>query len=177
MNMITEEYRELNRKLHETRPTYGAGLATNGYYPIIEQIADDYRVLSILDYGCGKGALKKAITYFDITEYDPCIEGKDQDPEQCEMLVCLDVMEHIEPELLDKVLEHIKSKFTKCAFISVSLIPAQAILADGRNAHLIQETPEWWAEKFNENFIIKKQMGVRGNDRALIELVVLLEHK
>jgi hypothetical protein len=169
---ITPEYRELNRKLHETRPTYGAGLATNGYYPIIESIADTYDVFCILDYGCGKGALKKTLIDFNISEYDPCIEGKDSDPEPCDMLVCLDVMEHIEPELLDDVLSHIKSKFTKCAFISVSLIPANAVLADGRNAHLIQETPEWWAAKFSEKFNIKKQMSV-----GTSEIVVLLEQK
>jgi 2-polyprenyl-3-methyl-5-hydroxy-6-metoxy-1,4-benzoquinol methylase len=169
---ITPEYRELNRKLHETRPTYGAGLATNGYYPIIKMTAIHYKALSILDYGCGKGALKKTLTDFNISEYDPCIEGKDGDPEPCDMLVCLDVMEHIEPELLDDVLAHIKSKFTKCAFISVSLISANAILADGRNAHLIQESPEWWVAKFSETFNIKKQMSVGSS-----EIVVLLEQK
>lgn len=174
---ITPEYRELNKKLHETRPTYGAGLATSGYYPLIEQAAYEYGVFSILDYGCGKGALKKTLTGFDISEYDPCIEGKDQDPDPCDMLVCLDVMEHIEPHLLDEVLAHIKSKFSKVAFISVSLIPAQAMLADGRNAHLIQESVEWWADKFKQYFEIIKHMGIYSENKKIIELVVLLEQK
>ena len=30
----------------------------------------------------------------------------------------------------------------------IALSPAKLILADGRNAHLIQETPEWWKQKF-----------------------------
>lgn len=177
MMQITPEYRELNRKLHETRPTYGAGLATSGYYPIIENVADDYGIVSILDYGCGKGKLKQTLTDYLVSEYDPCIEGKDDDPDLCDMLVCLDVMEHIEPHLLDEVLAHIQSKFSKVAFISVSLIPAQAVLADGRNAHLIQESAEWWADKFKQYFEIKKHMGIYSENKKIIELVVLLEQK
>ena len=167
---ISAEYRELNRKLHETRPTYGAGLATSVYYKLIENAIDEYQVNTLLDYGCGKGALKKSITKCAIYEYDPCIEGKDADPIACDMLTCLDVMEHIEPDCLDNVLAHIKTKFSKVAFISVSLIPAQAILADGRNAHILLKPVEWWLLRFKEDFNVVKHMVVDNH-----ELVMLLE--
>jgi 2-polyprenyl-3-methyl-5-hydroxy-6-metoxy-1,4-benzoquinol methylase len=170
---ISAEYRELNRKLHETRPTYGAGLATNVYYKLINDAYNEFGALSMLDYGCGKGALKKSLTECNINEYDPCIEGKDADPAPCDMLTCLDVMEHIEPELLDNVLDHINTKFNKIAFISVSLVPAAAILADGRNAHLIQESPEWWLLRFKEKFNVLRHMVTMYNDKPH-ELVVLL---
>ena len=167
--LISKEYQELNKRLHDTRPTYGAGHATSVYYKLVEDTYDEYNCSSLLEYGCGKGALKQSLINLNVHEYDPCIEGKDSDPIACDMLTCLDVMEHIEPDCLDNVLAHIKTKFNKVAFITVSLIPAQAILADGRNAHILLKPVEWWLTRFKEDFEVIKHMVVEGH-----ELVVLL---
>ena len=68
------------------------------------------------------------------------------------MLVCLDVLEHIEPELLDSVLDDMKSLMLEIGFFSVHTGPAKKFLSDGRNAHLIQEPPSWWLPKIESRF-------------------------
>lgn len=70
--------------------------------------------------------------------------GKTALPEPADGVVCLDVLEHIEPEFLDGVLEHIRDLAIKCAFFAVSTVPSSRTLGDGRNAHLIIEPKEWW---------------------------------
>ena len=67
-------------------------------------------------------------------------------------------MEHIEPEYLDEVLKHIASLTIRCCLMRVSLLPAAKILDDGRNAHLILETPEWWTERIGKFFKIMNSM-------------------
>ena len=59
----------------------------------------------------------------------------------------LDVLEHIEPECLDAVLDHMARLTQKAILLTVTTIPAAKNLADGRNAHLIVEPPEWWIPK------------------------------
>ena len=41
---------------------------------------------------------------FEIKEYDPAIPGKDSLPEPADIVVCSDVLEHIEPNYLLNVL-------------------------------------------------------------------------
>jgi hypothetical protein len=68
-------------------------------------------------------------------------------PKPSDILVCTDVLEHIEPTLLDNVLDHIERLTREVALLVISCRPANAVLPDGRNAHLIIETPDWWLEK------------------------------
>lgn len=145
--VITEEYRALNRKLHESRADYGAGYSTSKWYPHIANFAKGVGARSILDYGCGKGGLGRALSHVIVQGYDPAIPGKDATPEPADMVVCTDVLEHIEPELLDNVLDDLKRCTLKACFLTVATRPAQKILEDGRNAHLIQEKAEWWLPK------------------------------
>ena len=69
------------------------------------------------------------------------------DPEPEDYLLCVDVLEHIEPQLIDNVIEHLVSKFNKKALLSISLVESKTILPDGNNAHLIIEPYSWWIEK------------------------------
>lgn len=144
--LISESYRELNQLLHNVRPDYG----TSGqrYVGIVQQMMDRYSTSDILDYGCGKRTLEKALG-FDIANYDPCISGFEGRPEPHDLVVCTDVLEHIEPDCLDEVLEDIKRCMKKAAFLLVATRPAKKVLADGRNAHLIQQPLDWWSASFD----------------------------
>lgn len=93
---------------------------------------------AVLDYGCGKGTLSR------VTGYDPAIVGKDGLPEPHPVVVCLDVLEHVEPELMVSVLDHLQALAQEVVFIVIATGPAQKVLPDGRNAHLIQESAGWW---------------------------------
>ncbi|MGB5630948.1 MAG: hypothetical protein WBM57_16390 [Woeseiaceae bacterium] len=84
--------------------------------------------------------------------YDPGVPEYSDPPSPAEMVVCIDVLEHIEPEMLDNVLDHLEELTEKFLFATVHTGPAGKILPDGRNAHLIQKPPTWWLPKFMDRF-------------------------
>jgi hypothetical protein len=138
--LISPSYRELNSELHQREDIYGAFL-------------DKWTVSvigkgSILDYGCGKGELKRSMKGRDVREYDPAIPELAGDPEAADNVVCRCVLEHVEPDCLDNVLDHIRLLTRKRVIIKVTTIPSSHTLADGRNAHLIIEHANWWMGKF-----------------------------
>lgn len=151
--LITNEYRALNAKLHEDRPDYG----TSGrkYAQDISafrtwlagQTKRQARTITMLDYGCGKQTLKPHFP--EIVGYDPCISGLDLAPASADLVVCTDVMEHVEPELIDNVLDHIERLADVGVFFVIHTGPAVKTLADGRNAHLTQEGTNFWLPKLD----------------------------
>lgn len=146
--LISEEYRAQNAVLHETG-TYG--ISGQGYRNNVRPLADWGR-LPILDYGCGQGTLKQALgPAYTVHEYDPAIPGKDAAPEPCEVVTCTDVLEHIEPDLLDNVLAHLRKLTKHRLFVTIALSESSKTLPDGRNAHLIIQPKEWWKQKFVEH--------------------------
>ncbi len=149
--LITDEYRDLNRKLHEQTPAYGAGGSKHAQ--TVLKLCENLKTTSVLDYGCGKGTLANNIP-FPIWEYDPAVPGKDAQPRAADIVVCTDVLEHIEPEKLAAVLGNISSLTQKVAFLVISTRAAKKTLADGRNAHLIQQTAEWWKKTLSKYFEI-----------------------
>lgn len=155
--MISEDYKKQLGKVHEAKKWGNSGAS---WVFEIEPFADKVGAKTIIDFGCGTGSLKKALEHkYDFTEYDPGIEGKETLPDTpCDLLVCTDVLEHIEPDYLEKTLEVIDRLYTKCAFLVIACNPAKETLPDGRNAHLIQKPPKWWASKFDniEHYEAKK---------------------
>ena len=156
--LISEEYREQNRQLHAEHKFYGGNSKT--WVPYMERMIKEEGFLSVLDYGCGKGFLKRDLTQRDpvlaarLLEYDPAIEGKEAMPEPAELVICTDVLEHIEPENLNAVLKHLKKVTTKKLFVSISTRPSKKTLADGRNAHLLVKDATWWRERLSKFFYI-----------------------
>ena len=58
---------------------------------------------------------------------------------KADLVCCIDVLEHIEPELIDNVIFDLSTIVIKFGFFSIHQGPAGKILLDGRNAHLIQK--------------------------------------
>jgi 2-polyprenyl-3-methyl-5-hydroxy-6-metoxy-1,4-benzoquinol methylase len=145
--VISESYRELNRKLHESKPEYGTSGQLYGTY--VAQLAASTGCKTLLDYGCGKGTLKQGLSGIEVQEYDPAVAGKDDlaAVKAADLVTCTDVLEHIEPEHLDAVLALLRHFTKRILFVAVHCGPAVKILADGRNAHLIQRPPRWWNDK------------------------------
>jgi len=149
MGLISAEYKQMNAQMHRENEAYGK--SSGKWVNAVIGLSAKFNCADILDYGCGKGLLKLGIGN-KVREYDPSIEGKDATPEPADMVVCTDVLEHIEPELLDEVLNDIQRCTKQLAFLTVSTRPAKKILPDGRNAHLIQENADWWLPKLMERF-------------------------
>jgi uncharacterized Rossmann fold enzyme len=149
--LITPEYADLNRRLHKENVAYGVGGGRHA--PAVLAIAESLQTHSILDYGCGKGYLAKAID-FPIWEYDPAVPGKDEPPRPADLVVCTDVLEHIEPDLLDYVLDDIRRCTKKVAYLVIHTGLATKTLPDGRNTHLIREGEEWWRARLSRLFTV-----------------------
>lgn len=146
--LISDDYRKLNRQLHDSGLPYG--ISGHAYADTIIRIAEIYGTNEILDYGCGKGTLKRSIQQnapdLKVFEYDPCIAGKEATPQPADIVICNDVLEHIEPECLQAVLADLARVTKKIGFFVVDLFPANKCLPDGRNTHLIQETDTFWRQ-------------------------------
>lgn len=140
----TPEYEALQRQLHEDA-SYGTSGHKHANY--IVQLAKQLGTRDILDYGRGKGTLAKSLPW-RIQEYDPFVPGYDSDPQPADLVVCSDVLEHIEPQCVESVLEHLYALTNKALFVDVACRPAKKTLADGRNAHLIQWEPYKWLLEF-----------------------------
>ncbi len=142
---ISDAYREANMALHKKNANYG----TSGkrYAAQVASLVQEHKFKRILDYGCGKGTLAALLPELGIAEYDPAIPGKDKEPSPAELVVCTDVLEHIEPECLDDVLSHLLGLTEKLLFANISTRKASKFLADGRNAHLIVEQSDWWKKR------------------------------
>jgi hypothetical protein len=153
LKLFSPEYIELQRKLHREQDKYGTSSRKRSKDILAALQSVDGE--DILDYGCGKGMLKEAIGGNCVREYDPAISGKDGEPEPADLVVCTDVLEHIEPDCIDDVLLHIRTKTKKAFYFTVNLVPARKTLADGRNAHILLESASWWREKIGKFFYIK----------------------
>lgn len=129
--------------------------------------------INIVDFGCGAGHYGKAATFFfenmgysgfeisdwvikntphkdlsinkmDITK-QPFGEGSD-------LALCVDVLEHLNPDDLDTALDNIKQSADYFIF-SIPFIGNPNLEAD--TTHIIKETKEWWVKKLKEHFKIK----------------------
>lgn len=147
---ISPAYAAQNRRLHETRDDYGR--SSKMWADYVSKLVADEGYKSVLDYGCGKGELKARLPELPIAEYDPAIPGKTHRPKPAELVICTDVMEHIEPDKLDFVIRDLKRVTERKLFCVVCVVPSSKSLDDGRNAHLIVETPKWWTDKLGEHF-------------------------
>lgn len=175
MTLITPGYRAVNKELHAQSHTFGgSGLwwAFHAAWAVYM-----YNCKTALDYGCGKGSLaadawrvlgNRAIP---IAEYDPAISGKDSMPAPADLVVCTDVLEHVEPECINDVLEHIAALTKKIALFVISTTKAKKTLPDGRNAHLLVRDESWWDARLANFFEAQLKM------RRAEELVIFARAK
>jgi Methyltransferase domain len=143
--LITDDYRALNEEMHNGGKRFGQG--GERYAGIIRELAVELKTEDILDYGCGKGDFALHFPY-PIKQYDPCVPKFSAPPEPADIVVCTDVLEHVEPDCLDDVLGDLKRVTKHYLVTAIALYPAKKTLPDGRNTHLIVESMEWWKDKF-----------------------------
>jgi FkbM family methyltransferase len=149
--LFSDDYLNLNKQLHSINSSYGS----SGHKRLTDvlKLSKKYNTTDILDYGCGKGTLANSMP-FPIKEYDPAISGKDITPFPADIVICTDVLEHIEPEYLDNVLGDLQRLIKKIGFFVIHTGAAIKQLPDGRNTHLIQQSRSWWWKRINQFFEI-----------------------
>jgi hypothetical protein len=154
--LISETYRSMQTELHEKG---GYGTASIQYAPLVTEMLNNLKITHLLDYGCSRLLnLHKHIkpthklTY---QAYDPAVEEYAEAPVPAQMVACIDVLEHIEPDLLENVLDDLVRVTEVVLFCTVHTGPAYKTLSDGRNAHLTQQPLEWWFPKLASRFDIQ----------------------
>jgi hypothetical protein len=163
--LITDSYRTLNIRLHKRRERYGS----NGHKwaSRVHEYVQEHDCKTLLDYGCGKGTLTTHLPEIPSQGYDPAVAEFDVVPVPADFVACLDVLEHVEEELLGNVLAHIASLTKKRALFAISLRKANKMLADGRNAHLIVMPALWWRRRLEYYFMVTPIQPRKGHTRDI----------
>jgi hypothetical protein len=152
--LISEDYKAQQRELHQNE-YYGT--ASVSYAPLVTNLINQLQIDEMLDYGAGKGRLAESIKpdrKLLIELYDPAQPDWSDTPSPRQFVTCIDVLEHIEPELLNNVLNDLQRVTKQYGFFTIHTGPAVKVLNDGRNAHLIQEDFRWWLPKLWSRFDI-----------------------
>lgn len=156
--LVSPEYQSQLDKMRDPKhmPRWGAG--GQRHAQAVSAIVREYDVKALVDYGCGHGMLMAELEKLfkpgalALVGYDPGMPQFSALPEHTDMIVSTDVLEHVEPDKLDGVLTHIRMLTGKVAYLNIHTGPAKAVLPDGRNAHLIQQTAPWWKTKLEQYF-------------------------
>jgi hypothetical protein len=172
---ITPGYLQEQKRLHAEPRGYGG--RGDKWANTVVAVANAIGASIVLDYGCGQNTLARALGGRGIIcrSYDPAIDEFNIEPEPSDLVVCTDVLEHVEEELVDEVLAHLAALTRKQLFAVVSTVTTEKTLSDGRSAHITIKPREWWVERFAaaglsvaENVIVNKP----GK-----EFGVILEHR
>lgn len=151
--LITEAYRAEQASLHANGNYGNMGVK---YGALISALLRSTGAKSLLDYGCGsrRSLLKTLELPADAVYegYDPAVPAYADRPLPAELVCCIDVLEHVEPDLLDNVLDDLAELCDPFGFFTVHSGPAIKVLSDGRNAHLTQQGLEWWLPRLEQRF-------------------------
>ncbi len=148
--LISEQYKQQISEVHAGDPRWGT--TGRNFAALVERLVGDWAPMNILDYGCGKQTLGLALPKYRIKGYDPGLPGLDFIPEPHDLVICTDVLEHIEPDCLDDVLDDLQRVTRKNLFVEVCTVTAIQTLPDGRNAHLIINPCRWWVGQLWDRF-------------------------
>ena len=149
---ISEGYRKQQQELHKN-PNYGT--ASVQFAPLVSKLINQAQVTELLDIGAGKCRLfenLKVNHQMKLQAYDPAIPELSDEPTPMVMTTCIDVLEHIEPDLLDNFLDFLQEKTLEIGFFTIHTGAAMKTLSDGRNAHLTQKPAEWWLPRILQRF-------------------------
>jgi len=157
-NELVEEYKNLH-----TDTTIFPGKSVVKYAHYIRSIVRDNKCKTLLDYGCGKGylyepnnpyaeeklgkTLQDFLNISKVTCYDPGVEKFSKLPdERSDLVIAVDVMEHIPAQDLEWVVDTILSYADKAAFFNIACYEALKTFSDGKNVHVTVEKPNWWVD-------------------------------
>ena len=157
---LTENYKNIHKigaANRSPKNTYN-GLSTISFAEIIKKIIKKNNCKTLLDYGSGKGnryfnnsklgkiSYPPLKEYWDIepTLFDPGVSYPRPIKKKFDIVISIDVLEHIPFEDLKWVINEIFEYSKDVVFINVACYPAKVLLSNGKNAHVSLFEPWWW---------------------------------
>ena len=157
-NELVEEYKRLHKD-----STIFPGKSITKYAHYIRSIIRDNKCQTLLDYGSGKGTLyteepnklgkplHKFLKIKDYTLYDPGLEEFSKLPiDTYDIVICVDVMEHLPEQDLEWIIDRIMSFGNKAIFLNIACYEALKKFPNGKNVHITVHEPEWWIDLINK---------------------------
>ncbi|WP_045318779.1 methyltransferase domain-containing protein [Brevundimonas denitrificans] len=128
------------------------------------------KATSLIDYGCGKGMLGplvgRRLGIAEIGRYDPAVPAFSARPKRrFDVLINVDVLEHIPEEDLDPVLTDMAA-VAEHALLVIDTAPARTLLLDGRNAHVTLHGADWWEARLKPHFPTIRPMKIKRRARV-----------
>ena len=112
----------------------------------VRKLAELVGASDVLDYGAGKMTLERDLSeHLPTHSYDPVTAPTP--PEPADIVVCTDVLEHIEPDSLDTVLADIKRLANKAVHIAVPKHPPEK-----GDQYLTIEELSWWEDRLAKHW-------------------------
>ena len=126
------------------------------HIPEIDRLREHHQCDSMLDYGCGKAAYWP--THWRVTGYDPAYEPFSTPPHgHYDMVICIDVMEHIPESATAGTLKEIFDHADKWVFLVICTSISDKKMPDGRSVHVNVKPESWWNEQLAkyENYTVR----------------------
>jgi len=154
-------------KFHAANQSNWIGEALAEYKHNVFNLIKENNVKTILDYGCGKAKFHPILFNnkkvpgspmdISIIPYDPAVpEFANKPTEQYDLVLCVDVMEHVQEDKVEEVFKDIFT-YSNRVFLTITCYPATQTLVNGKNAHYTIKEPDWWKEKlkpYDGNYIV-----------------------
>ena len=158
---LTEDYKSIHisgTANRSAKDTYN-GLSTINFADIIKKIIKKNNCKTLFDYGSGKGDRYYNKSFLGEKEYPPLKDfwgiketlfdpgvpfPKPKENESFDIVISIDVLEHIPYQDLGWVIEEIFSYSKNIIFLNVACYAASAKLPNGDNAHVSLFDPWWW---------------------------------
>jgi len=132
----------------------------NRWQDKVERLYHQTNSKSVIDYGCGIMASLSEFSDLPIINYDPGVPAYSQLPPPADLVVCLDVLEHVEPDCMEHVLNHVILLAQKALFVTISTQESTKLLPNGAPWHCFVRDKHWWREKLH-SFTEEAAMGAR----------------
>jgi cephalosporin hydroxylase len=177
---ISDYMCKLNKVEHDKNKNFGAGLCQTmdmtdhvGRMAVLAgQFIRNYGDITMLDYGCGKKEFENRmppINGLTLYNYDPCIDGLDEKPKPVDIVVCIDVLEHVEYGYLNDVLDELEKLTNRICYVSVCKKESSNFYSDGQNMHLLQENYDWWYPKLRKRFDVVEHQETKTHFNAVLQ--------
>jgi len=149
--VISKEYAEQYQQMYRVAEY---GIHGHKWADKADQFLHSVGAASVLDYGAGQGTLSRELRNrgYEVTEFEPGIPEKATLPEQdFDTVVTTDALEHVEPELVDNVLDYIKGH-SGSLFAVIATRTAVRRLPDGTNPHRTVKPGDWWVKQLENRW-------------------------